>query len=569
MPSSRIKTAVRKLSRWVESIGCSGVDSRLPPWSSLIQEEGALWREGLEKAKVGPRVLIANNVPAFYNSTILESLLSAALTLRGADVHILLCDEVMPACFNTKIRRTSPNSFFDGTFRDLACRPCVSRRKAFTDLGLTVHYYSEFLTDEDRRSLEAQAAAIPLSEIRNYHWNGLAVGEHAYAGCLRYYSVASLEGQIRAEEVLRKYFEASLQSAMVGARLLKKIRFDAACFHHGIYVPQGVMGEVCRANHVPLSTWNVAYRKRCFVFSHRDTYHHTLLDEPVSEWKSIGFTDNLDSEIQEYLKTRWMGSQDWIYFHDTPDERDQTLIKETGIDLKKPIIGMLTNVMWDAQLHYRANAFPSMLDWVIKTIRYFEKRPDLQLLIRVHPAELRGLQPSRQFVVEEIRKVFPRLPRNIFVIPPESNINTYAAMLRCNSVIIYGTKTGVELTSMSIPVIVAGEAWIRNKGLTTDVTDESTYYQVLDQLPRFPERLSAEETREARKYAYHFFMRRMIPVTSVVPTEDKATPFQVKINSLRDLLPGKDQGLDVICDGVIKGTPFVYRAEERLASASV
>ena len=77
---------------------------------------------------------------------------------------------------------------------------------------------------------------------------------------------------------------------------------------------------------------------------------------------------------------------------------------------------MLTNVMWDAQLHYRANAFPNMLEWVIQTIRYFIGRPELQLLIRVHPAEIRGNLPSRQPLVAEIQREFPRLPRNVIVI---------------------------------------------------------------------------------------------------------------------------------------------------------
>ena len=108
---------------------------------------------------------------------------------------------------------------------------------------------------------------------------------------------------------------------------------------------------------------------------------------------------------------------------------------------------MLTNVFWDAQLHYRANAFDDMLDWVLETIGYFAQRPDLQLLIRIHPAEVRGTIPSRQPLLAEIQAAFPELPANVFVIPPESNSSTYAAMYACDSVLIYGTKTGVELSA--------------------------------------------------------------------------------------------------------------------------
>jgi hypothetical protein len=220
---------------------------------------------------------------------------------------------------------------------------------------------------------------------------------------------------------------------------------------------------------------------------------------------------------------------------------------------------MLTNVMWDAQLHYRANAFQNMLDWVLQTIEYFGRRPDLQLLIRVHPAEIRGTLPSRQPLVPEIKLALPTLPSNVFIIPPESHISTYAAISQCNAAIIYGTKTGVELTGMGIPVIVAGEAWIRNKGLTLDASSPEEYFELLDQLP-LSARLSDDVRQRALKYAYHFFFRRMIPVRHMVPAKDWA-PYRYRVPCLEELLPGKDPGLDVICDGILHGGDFIYPAE--------
>src|SRR5690606_24327778 len=114
--------------------------------------------------------------------------------------------------------------------------------------------------------------------------------------------------------------------------------------------------------------------------------------------------------ILNYLKSRWDGSRDWIYFHEKPGKDAAAFASEIGIDTNKPCIGLLTNVMWDAQLHYPANAFPNMLDWVLRTIEYFSKRPDLQLLVRIHPAEVRGTIPSRQPLRAEISKAYPSLP---------------------------------------------------------------------------------------------------------------------------------------------------------------
>jgi hypothetical protein len=199
-----------------------------------------------------------------------------------------------------------------------------------------------------------------------------------------------------------------------------------------------------------------------------------------------------------------------------------------------------------------------MLDWLVQTCQYFDKRRDLQLLIRVHPAEISGFPPSRQPVLGELRKIIPDLPPNIVVVPPESELSTYALMSLCNSVIIYGTKTGVELTSRGIPVIVAGEAWIRNKGLTCDASSPDEYFRILDSLP-FPAGLDAGMIARARRYAYHFFFNRMIPLPFIEPHAGNSI-YRLKLDSVRHLLPGESAGLDTICDGILGRTPFILGA---------
>jgi hypothetical protein len=283
------------------------------------------------------------------------------------------------------------------------------------------------------------------------------------------------------------------------------------------------------------------------------------MSEPVEKWENISWNSQLKSDIMDYLISRQTGGRDWITFSSSnPDEDLSVIGRKIGVDFSKPCIGMLTNVAWDAQLHYPANAFDNMLEWVLKTIQYFTRRPELQLIIRIHPAEVSGDIPSRQPILGEIKKRFPVLHKNIFVIRPESIVSTYKLMEQCNAVIVYGTKTGVELTSRGIPVIVAGEAWIRNKGLTMDAKSQEEYFQILDKLP-LHNRMDDEQIENARKYAYHFFFRRMIPVSSIEPT-GRVPKYRVRISSLRDLLPGRDRGLDVICQGVLEGTDFVYPA---------
>jgi hypothetical protein len=499
-------------------------------------------------------------VGGHFAITSVESLLAAALTLRGADVQILLCDAALPACMACEISWYPRLQLFleAGPSRDL-CRSCFGpARRMFQSMGLRVRSYSDFLEPEDRERAQELAAETPYDEIASLQVDCIKVGEQAMAGVLRFFARGTLDSEPYGEPLLRRYLQAALLTTFATRRVLEEFDFRAAVFHHGIYVPQGVIGEVARKHKVRVVNWHPAYRKRCFLFSHGETYHKTLISEPVEAWEALELDPELEAETLRYLHSRWTGKEDWISFQKDPNF-DSSKITSLGVDPEKPCVGLLTNVVWDAQLHYEGNAFPDMLAWLFATVEYFRKRPDLQLLIRVHPAEIRGGLPSRQRVVEELRRVIPNRPENVFVIPPQSRVSTYTAMSQCDCALIYGTKAGIELTSLGIPVITAGEAFIRNKGLSMDANSADEYFAMLDRLP-IGQRLDQVTVQRARKYAFHFFFRRMIPLEFMEPTGG-SPPYRIGIQGLAALEPGRSLGLDVICDGILNGNEFVYPAE--------
>lgn len=532
-------------------------------WRPLLGEG----RPALTPTEHSANVLVATSIGSYQVATSFESALAAALQLRGATVHVLLCDAALPACMACTFNRSDGVAEMadHGPKRDL-CPGCFATGvEVFEPLGVRIHRYGDYLTKADRAEARGLAEMTPAEGLRSMVDRGVAVGEQAFAGALRFFGRATIGEEPRGEEVVRRFVEAAILTARCVDRLLTTVPMDIAVAHHGIYVPQGVIGEVARMRNVRVVNWMTAYRQQCFIFSHDDTYHQTLMTEPMDAWAGIDLDDQLEDSLLTYLRSRWSGTNDWISFSTEHIADGDAIFSDLGIDPLRPCIGMLTNVMWDAQLHYPANAFADMREWAVDTVRYFASRPDLQLLIRVHPAELTGFVPSRQPIVGELETEFPELPPNVFIIGPESKASTYAAMLKCDSVVIYGTKTGVELSAVGIPVVVAGEAWVRGKGFTLDASSKPEYRRILDRLP-LGSRLDDDSRRRAMKYAFHFFFRRMIPL-DFVRRDGAAQMFTFAVDSLEDLAPGRSLGLDVICDGILYRTPFDYPAERLLTTA--
>jgi hypothetical protein len=194
-----------------------------------------------------------------------------------------------------------------------------------------------------------------------------------------------------------------------------------------------------------------------------------------------------------------------------------------------------------------------MLDWLFFTIDHFIMDQSKQLVIRIHPHEVKT--GNRQPTIKEIDKRYKVLPNNIKIILHDSPYSTYALMDLCKVVLIYGTKTGVELAPYGKPIIVAGDAWIRNKGISIDITSVDQYLDILNKINEIPP-LTKIKIDRAKQYAYHYFFKRMIPLKSLDP--NASFPPKIAISNLEALLPGNDKGLDVICDGILNKTPFIY-----------
>ncbi|ANP46811.1 hypothetical protein [Candidatus Viadribacter manganicus] len=513
------------------------------------------WRAALEAAKGGARVMIATNTGGHFAIETIDRLLGVALTVRGAAVTHVLCDAALPACQMCEFNLTADVAGFAEKGPDrLLCGYCYEpAQKRLDALGLATRQLTSAQSDEDRRQAKALADTANLDDLRSILWNDVSIGEHAMAGALRFFARSDLSSEKHGAAILRRFIEAAALSAASYERLIDEVRPKVLVAHHGIYTPQGLAVAVARARNVRVVTWNPAYRRHCFIFSHDDSYHYTLMEESAESWRDGPFTDADRERTLNYLYSRRTGAGDWIKFHADPRKVDD--VRDLGLDPQKPIIAAYTNVFWDAQLHFPNNAFASQKEWLERTIVWFEKRPDLQLVIRIHPAEATGAPPSRQRAAEIIAARFPNLAANVRVVAPESSLSSYALAERADAVLIFGTKLGVELSALSIPVIVAGEAWVRGKGFTHDVSSPADYEAKLAQLP-FGHRLDPDQEDLARRYAHHFFFRRMLEIPFVEPASGPRR-FRVAIDGAAALARGKSAGLDVICEGILENTPFV------------
>lgn len=176
--------------------------------------------------------------------------------------------------------------------------------------------------------------------------------------------------------------------------------------------------------------------------------------------------------------------------------------EELKLDQQRPIVLLATNVLGDSLTLGRNVFAQSMADWIAKTVQFFATRPEVQLVIRIHPGERLTHGPS---MADVVKSALPAIPENIHLIGPLEKINTYDLMEVAHLGLVYTTTTGLEMAMNGIPVIACGETHYRKRGFTFDPMTWDEYYAMADRLLKNKVTLTEAQIETAWEYAYRFF----------------------------------------------------------------
>lgn len=228
--------------------------------------------------------------------------------------------------------------------------------------------------------------------------------------------------------------------------------------------------------------------------------------------------------------------------------------KQVGLD-DRPVVMLAANVLGDSLTLGRDIFASSMTEWITKTVQYFAKRTDVQLVIRVHPGE--KLVPQAKSMATVVKEALPELPSHIHVIGALDNVNTYDLIEIADVGLAYTTTVGLETAMNGRPVISCGQTHYRGRGITIDPNTWDEYYTTLEKvLSDIPaHQMNEKQIEFAWNYAYRFFFEypRPFPWRLMNFWDD------LEVWTLEKVL--SDEGMSQFKDtfGFLVGEPFSWK----------
>lgn len=482
-----------------------------------------------------------------------ETAIAAALRLRGYNVHAIICDAPYSAC----VRREVPDGIPYENWRQV-CEKCIASNRGMVEL-MRIPYSSvgDFVSPDARKVLWDKAERCTVDNILELSHDGVAVGHNVASSLVRYRRGFHIKID---ERVVREYAYSALLSAEAARVAIERFRPQRVFMSHGVYVDWGPALNTSLAHGIPVTTWKSSYLAARFLFHHvadGNVDFYQLSDRAWQERAATPLAEEEEESLDAFLYNRYhhpVGFDMRILHQYTGDT--ERLRSKYRLDREKPVWGIMSHISWDSVADYSPMAYPSFDDWIIDTIQQVSEVPEVQWLIKVHPAEA-GY--DREVGVERLIEThFPTLPSNVRVIPADEVLSPLEFFdLLDGGVTVYGTA-GLELALSGKPVILAGEAHYGRKGFTHDGFTIDSYRKILTRAGCIG-RPTAEQTALARQYAYSMFMQRQVPLPVV--RDPHSLWWNLQHEKREQLLPGADPFLDFICDRLIDGEEFVMERE--------
>jgi len=310
----------------------------------------------------------------------------------------------------------------------------------------------------------------------------------------------------------RLRLERNTAAAMAIYDWLASSQPEVLILPNGTILEMGVAYQVARLLGIRTVTFEFADQRERIWLAQDDEImsHHT-----AELWKGLGgqplpeAARQVVGELSFARKNAKLWGDFARQWQQTPARGASEVRRALGLD-ERPVALLATNVLGDSLTLGRQRISGTMAEMIVGTIRWFLNHPEAQLVIRVHPGELKTHGTS---MVEVIEQAFPELPEHIHLVRPEDKTNTYDLVETADFGIVYTTTVGLEMAMSGLPVAVTGLTHYAEKGFTLDPADWQDFESILFRLAADPAsmRLSQQQVEQAWLYAYLFFFEFSLP----------------------------------------------------------
>ncbi len=454
-------------------------------------------------------VLAIRAIPS-TNLVYFDAIFGHGFYRAGSDVLMLYCDGLMDSC-------DADTVFRNQKAQCSACRKLGPSVKKYLGLEqLQCIFYRDYILSEDISEIKTKVAELDKSQLLDFQYMGVNVGVHAKVATIRFFLYGRINlSNPKEESVFREKLVYAMIAVKVASNIIEKEKPDTIFMLHGIYSSWGPFLSYFRNQGKDTYVYdNKLSKLGYFTFHHNCEPYKIFGQEAWLDFSRFPLKKEEESQLKSYLDKRFKGKlgEYLMYKGDFGDSNAKNSILKSlfkGNYARRYV--MYPNVAWDGNIKgYTSEVFEDMFDWLDKTVEFFKKNRNYQLIIKSHPAEI-ITDKCNTSVATYMEERHGPLPENIVVLKPDVAIKAYDLANPDILSITYDGTIGLELALSGLPVLVAGDSHYREAGAVKKIETLNEYYKLLKN-PGELISFTKEHIELAKKYAYFYFFKSMVRV---------------------------------------------------------
>lgn len=397
---------------------------------------------------------------------------------KGNEVFILKCNGILDSC-HANIKHSI-----------IKCGRCQERVDRFAKiLAIPQQNVFNFKYTEEAKSFKSPRFNS-TDELLKYEFKGINIGRGVASNIISRFRDFSITSE-KYHSLIELQLKMAINTYLNGKRVMEEIKPDLVYIYNGRQAEDRPIIQVAKKMNIEFITYvSGSNMKKYRTFKNSVVHNLLAVQKDISfTWKTANVTTRIEKGKSFFEKNINNNNKELPSF--TENQKRNKLPKKFS---KEKINIAIFNSSEDEVKTFddwKTHLYEEQNQGITIIMEAFKDVKDIHFYLRVHP----NLGTVRNKQVEEIEAFSFQ---NLTVIPPNSEIDTYALMQACDKVITFGSSTGVEATYWQKPSILFGKSYYDH----LDCVYQPNSVEELSSLI-LDKNLKAKPRANALKYGYY------------------------------------------------------------------
>ena len=412
------------------------------------------------------RILFFAPHSAIWAHAFPEALIAESLQKSGHEIVYVTCGGAFSGlCIPMMAARLAWDSPMEA--KASVCGAC-NARKGIIRRGFGFRSYDliDQITPDDRRAVDTMVAQLKPEAVLAFTLDGIDAGRYALYSLLIGRKKSSLSFTASEWSEYRIHLTNTLTALIASRKIIEKEAPDIVVTYNSLYSVNRVCAELAGARDIPAyflhAGGNLSNRLQTMMIGRGEWFGFTR--HLISHWTKVRMHPCTRVDlgcVTDHFVELFAGTSMFAYSSAVSDgmvdvrrffgiSENQKILLATMSSYDELFAAQMVRVMPDDE----SKVFPSQSEWIKAVAEYVASRPDLFLIVRVHPREFPNKREGEKSDhAEALEKVLANLPSNVRVNWPGDGLSLYDLAEEASVILNAWSSAGKEMTLLGLPVV--------------------------------------------------------------------------------------------------------------------